>query len=87
MIVTSNTTSGNVYGSSALQTSQAGVEVLPSGIRIANLSVICDTATTISFNGGTPIYVRANQNILIDVCTSMKFVSSGVTFTWMGQAY
>lgn len=75
---------GVVLGSSALQTSVANAEIIPTGKTIINFKLMNDQVCTISINGQTAVYVRANQGIEIPVVTSCKIVENGITFNWIG---
>jgi hypothetical protein len=73
-------------GSSTLQTSVADEEILTGNPRLCNLTIIGDTPFILKINGSTNgIYVRANQNLLIPVCNSLKITTNGVTFNWVAQ--
>ena len=43
-----------------------------------------DQVCTISINGATAVYVRANQGMEIPVVTSCKIVENNITFNWIG---
>jgi hypothetical protein len=74
----------SILGSSALQTSVANQEIIPANKSLVNFELVNDQICTISINGGTAIYIRANQGILIDVIKSCKIVEAGITFNWIG---
>jgi hypothetical protein len=75
---------GVVLGSSALQTSVANAEIIPTGKTIINFKLMNDQVCTISINGATAVYVRANQGMEIPVVTSCKIVENNITFNWIG---
>jgi hypothetical protein len=73
-----------VLGSSALQTSVADEEIIPTGKTIINFELVNDQICTIKINGGAAIYVRANQGINIPIVKSCKIVEDNKTFSWIG---
>lgn len=75
---------GTVVGSSSLQTSVAEEEIIPTNARIINFELLNDQICTISINGQTPVYIRANQGISIPSVSSCKIMENNITFNWIG---
>lgn len=71
-----------ICGSGDLQVSVAETEVLNG--RYVNLELQNDDDCYISLNGGSYMFIRANQGIAADVVYSLKFLNSGKTFNWIG---
>lgn len=71
-----------VEGSADLQVSTAAAEILSNSY--VNFELYNDDACHISINGGSYIYIRANQGIAVDVITSLKIEENGITFNWVG---
>ena len=75
-----------VLGSPNLETSVAGVEILPVPVRVINLAFENDQACHIKVNDlGDYFYLKAGQGKLIDICTSLRVEEAGITFNWTGQ--
>ena len=76
---------GRVVGSSALQTSVAEQEIIPSDVtRVINFELITDQSCTVSFNGEDAIFIRENTRITIPVVNSCKIIEGSKTFSWHG---
>ena len=76
---------GTVFeGSTTLQTSTAGAEILTSGNRYTDFSFKNDQICSVSINGGDYIYLRANQGFTAQVIKSLKIQENSITFTWIG---
>lgn len=73
-----------ILGSPSLQTSVANQEIIPANTKLVNFNLSNDQACTISINGGTAVYFRANQGISVDVINSCKIIENGITFNWIG---
>ena len=71
-------------GSSALQTSTANTEIIPTGLVILNFALMNDQNCNVIINGGDSIFIRASQGIFIDKVSSCKITTSAVTFNWIG---
>ena len=74
-------------GSAALETSVAAQEIIPTiqyGV-IYDFEMLNDQACHISVNGGSYIYLRAEQGIQLDMVTSLKIQENNITFNWVGE--
>lgn len=80
--------SATLYGSSDLQTSTAGVEIIPPNAVVANFNIAVQAECHIIVNEGTPVYMRANQITAMENGTvfSCKIVESGIPFNWIGES-
>lgn len=74
-----------ILGSPALETSVANQEILTGNPRVLNLSILNDQDCVMIFNNGDGVFIRAGQGKLVDVCSSIKITTNGVTFNWTGQ--
>ena len=80
----------NIQGSNDLQTSVAGVEILPIGtdgktISFDDFDFTNDQVCHVFINGSTsPIYIRASQGVNLSYIYSFKVVEDGITFNWVG---
>jgi len=74
-----------MLGSANLQISMAGVEILTGNPRVLNFSIIADNDYHITINGGTPIFIRGSQILLVPVVNSVSIVEAGITYNWNGQ--
>lgn len=86
---------GKVIGSSAVETSVAGVEILPDatitegwsrGYKLREFSLNNIQACTVSINDGDAIYLTAGQGINLNsiTVTSVKIMENSITYNWMG---
>ena len=75
-----------VIGTAILTTSVANAEIIPTNTRVTNFTIIADQAFVANINGGSNIYIRANQTTLIPICTSFKITTNGITYNWIGVA-
>lgn len=73
----------NIEGSPDLQTSVADAEILTSGNRYYNFSLLNYSDCHISINGSSYIFIKANQGIQIDVINSCKIQESSINFNWI----
>ena len=82
-------------GSSALETSVAGQEILPSPpaiwtnvYKFYKFSFINNSDCTVIINSGSPIFLRAYQGMNVSQndkeISSFKIVENGIKFSWMG---
>ncbi len=83
-------------GSTALQTSVAGAEIIPVappewtvGYHFKHFELDNDQDCTISINGGDPIFLKAGQgykkpeHIREDI-SSFKIIEVDITYNWIG---
>lgn len=84
-----------VIGSSAVETSVAGVEILPDaisvegwsiGYKLREFSLNNTQACTVSINGEAAIYLTAGQGINLNslMVTSVKIMENSINYNWMG---
>ena len=82
-------------GSSAIETSVANAEVLPSapagwstGYSLYRFSFINESACTVKINGGDPVYIRAWQGFNIDEkdtpITSFVICENDILYNYVG---
>lgn len=72
-----------IIGSPSLQTSLAGVEIVPQTLYRFELQN--DQDCHIAFNGGAYIFLRAGQGVDIDIVDSCKIQEAGITFNFIGS--
>lgn len=74
----------NYVGSNNLQTSTANQELVPSGMSRLDDFDFCNYQDVhVVINGGSAIYVKANQGVNINSIFSFKVVEAGIEFNWM----
>jgi hypothetical protein len=83
-MITIETKNAIWVGSANLQTSVAGQEILPEGMRLFDFKLTNDQICHVSINGGDYIYLRANQGISTTLTYSVKIQEAGITFNWIG---
>jgi len=85
-----------IIGSTALETSQANAEIVPSPpitwvnvvYAFKEFELLNDQDCTLIVDGSDPIFLRANQGFKyfseFNRIKSVKIVEAGVTYNWMG---
>lgn len=84
-------------GSSELETSVAGAEIVPSPpiawvnavYAFNRFELLNDQDCHVIINNSSPIFIRANQGVKIEkddiVVKSFKIVEAGVTYSWIAH--
>lgn len=81
-----NNMSTKFVGAPSLQTSVANAEIIPTGAMLINVTIQTDQNCVMLINGSASgIYVRANQILTIDKCSSLKITTAGITYNWVGK--
>jgi hypothetical protein len=75
-------------GSSGIQTSVAGQEIIPSGKQLIKFALLNQGDCNISINGGDNVFFLAYQGVNLEpedfIIYSVKIQQSGVEFNWVG---
>ena len=86
-----------IIGSSELETSVAGAEIVPSppvewvnaNYSFNKFEFVNDQACTVIVNNSDPIYLRASQGFKAEKrdmnITSFKVVEGAITYNWIGH--